>query len=71
MLELALMLDLLEEQINIWNVRNSVNSCCVHKYLLSIKYRKKTVDNITHKNTLKLLSSPLAPLVHFTFKELS
>lgn len=26
------------------------------------------VDNITHKNTLKLLSCPLAPLVHSTFQ---
>ena len=36
-----------------------------------LKVQEKTVDNITHKHTLKLLSSPLAPLVHFTFKELS
>ena len=40
-LELALMLDLPEENINIWNVRNSVNSCSVHKNLLSLKYRQK------------------------------
>ena len=38
--------------------------------LAFLKVQTKMVDNITHKHTLKLklLSSPLAPLVHSTFQ---
>ena len=40
---------------------------CSQKFAF-LKVQTKMVDNITHENTLKLLSSPLAPLVHFTFQ---
>ena len=40
---------------------------CSQKFAF-LKVQAKMVDNITHKNTLKLLSSPLAPLVHSTFQ---
>ena len=39
---------------------------CSQKFAF-LKVQAK-MDNITHKNTLKLLSSPLAPLVHSTFQ---
>ena len=40
---------------------------CSQKFAF-LKVQTKILDNITHENTLKLLSPPLAPLVHFTFQ---
>ena len=47
------------------NVKNSVSSCSVshESAFLKTHVQEKKVDNKSHKNTLKLLSSPL---VHFT-----
>ena len=47
------------------NVKNSVSSCSVSHESAFLKTQEKKVDNKSHKNTLKLLSSPL---VHFTFR---
>ena len=47
------------------NIKNSVSSCSVSHGFAFHKTQENKVDNVSHKNTLNLLS---CPLVHFTFR---